>query len=330
MPSRSSRSSPASRTSLNEPTGSASLAIAIRTPPSSGLNPGNSNDWPERPGSCGSQRLFGARDRHETVTNRPQGPHGYAAELRLVTQGACQTVRRTVTETSRVTRGSCTQEREQFGNERLWRFLGYVVAGLDRAAAQVVRPRAPDLERVAVQLLHVVARRPEHEHRALNMSARTTVRVVVRAVDPEPGPVVLHHRVDDLGVADRAQVVRVVLLAHLAAVGPVPGLGIRGDHPLGRLFGLGEEEPVPPGRGEGRVGARERLADRHGVEDGQSGHRARMVERAAERDVRAAVVPHDGEALVPERPHHATQSRAIARFEYGPWSSVVGGLDDSP
>ena len=51
----------------------------------------------------------------------------------------------------------------------------------------------------------------------------------------------------------------------------------------------------------------------------------------AERDERAAVVPDDGEALVAERAHQRDARRAaIARFEYGAWSGVVAGLDDSP
>ena len=67
------------------------------------------------------------------------------------------------------------------------------------------------------------------------------------------------------------------------------------------------------------------------VEDGDALDRLRVVERQPVGDARAAVVAGDGEALEPEVRHDARRwSRAIARLEYGSWSSVVGGLELSP
>ena len=57
---------------------------------------------------------------------------------------------------------------------------------------------------------------------------------------------------------------------------------------------------------------------------------SRVVEREAQRDVAAPVVPDDGEALVPEAAHEGEHVAAIARFEYGAWSSVVVRLADRP
>jgi hypothetical protein len=62
---------------------------------------------------------------------------------------------------------------------------------------------------------------------------------------------------------------------------------------------------VPPAASERRVGAAQRLADRHGVEDGEPGHDVGMVHREAEGYVGASVVPRDAEAGVPEATHQA-------------------------
>ena len=117
-----------------------------------------------------------------------------------------------------------------------------------------------------------------------------------------------------------------VLLAHLLAVRPVPGLRVGGDHALGRLVRLAEEEPVPPRGGEARVAAVERLGDRHGVQHGERVDGVGMVQRGAEGDVGAAVVADDGEALVAERAHQRRRSRGPSRA----WSTArgrpVGGL----
>jgi hypothetical protein len=60
---------------------------------------------------------------------------------------------------------------------------------------------------------------------------------------------------------------------------------------------------APPGGGEARVAAIERLGDRHRVEDRECLDRVGVVERGARGDVGAAVVPDDGEPPVAERPH---------------------------
>jgi hypothetical protein len=59
------------------------------------------------------------------------------------------------------------------------RLLADVVAAVDADAAHVVGPRAPHLDRVAVELLLVVADRPGDERRAGHASPGRAVRVVV-------------------------------------------------------------------------------------------------------------------------------------------------------
>src|SRR5690348_11851454 len=58
------------------------------------------------------------------------------------------------------------EEQEKLAGELLGSLLGHVMAGVDRDAAHVGRPVAPDRDHVAVQLLHVVERRPPDQHRA--------------------------------------------------------------------------------------------------------------------------------------------------------------------
>ncbi len=137
------------------------------------------------------------------------------------------------------------------------------------------------------------------------------------------------------------RVVGVVLAAHPVGVAAVPGVRVGEDGSLG-LVGLGEEEPVPPGRREGGVGTGERLADRNAVEDGQRADRVRVVQGQPGRDVAAPVVPDDGEALVPELMHqrqHVGRHRpfrvgAVVRGRRGlgrlPVAAQVGADDRVP
>src|SRR5947209_13159482 len=60
-------------------------------------------------------------------------------------------------------RGTRGEESDQGCRELVGRLLGHVVAAVDPpAAAEVRRPVRPDRPRIAVQLLHVVADRPQH------------------------------------------------------------------------------------------------------------------------------------------------------------------------
>src|SRR6185503_2613711 len=77
---------------------------------------------------------------------------------------------------------SAGQEAEQRAGELLRRLLGHVMAAVDPPAAEVGGPRAPDRERVAVEVLEVVLDRPEEERRAGDPPARGPVGLVVRAV----------------------------------------------------------------------------------------------------------------------------------------------------
>ena len=45
--------------------------------------------------------------------------------------------------------------------------LGHVVPAIDPVATQVRRPRTPHAEHVAIEILKIVLKRPEAEHRAL-------------------------------------------------------------------------------------------------------------------------------------------------------------------
>src|SRR4051794_32701339 len=116
---------------------------------------------------------------------------------------------------SSATRGSAgIEELQQDGGELLRRLFGHVVARVDADTAHVVGPVAPDRHGVAVELLHVVVDGAREQQRAGDPAAGGTVGLLVRAVDPDAGPVVLDHRVHRGGVVDRLQPVRVVLGPH--------------------------------------------------------------------------------------------------------------------
>ena len=76
-----------------------------------------------------------------------------------------------------------------------------------------------------------------------------------------------------------------------ASAGPAryQASGSAADRPF-RLVRLGEEEPVPPGGGEPRVGPGKCLADRDAVQHGEPADRLRVVHRQPEGDVAAPVV----------------------------------------
>lgn len=67
---------------------------------------------------------------------------------------------------------------------------------------------------------------------------------------------------------------------------------------------------MPPAGGEAGVAARERLADRHGVQDDEPVDGSRVIESGAKGDVGAAIVTDDGEAVVTECLH---QRDTVAR-----------------
>src|SRR6185312_5348246 len=128
------------------------------------------------------------------------------------------------------------QERRELGR----RLLGHMVTAVDGLASHVVGPVTPDGERVAVEVSHVVPSGPQEQQRAADPAARGAVRLVVLAVDAQPGAVVLHHRVHGVRVADRPQVVLVGLGAHVLGGGGVPGFRVGADEPLGWLVRLAE------------------------------------------------------------------------------------------
>lgn len=69
--------------------------------------------------------------------------------------------------------------------------LGHVVAGVDAVAGDVVCPGSPDGQRIAVEVLQVIAQGPQHEQRLLHTSARITVLAFMDSVDRQTGSVVL-------------------------------------------------------------------------------------------------------------------------------------------
>ena len=91
-------------------------------------------------------------------------------------------------------RSRSAQERQQLRRELVRRLLGHVVPAVEPAPPQVVGPGSPHRQHVAVQLRRSSPVGPQHQRRAGDAAARLPVRRIVRAVDREPGPVVLEHR----------------------------------------------------------------------------------------------------------------------------------------
>ena len=137
------------------------------------------------------------------------------------------------------------------------------------------------------------SRGPDDQGGAERAPARPAVRLVVAPVDAEPGSVVLAHRVNRAGIVERTLQVCIGVRVHPARVDRIPGIGVVGDEPFGRLRGLAEEEPVPPFARELRVGPREGLSDRNAIHHDQVGDGLRPIHCEAKRNVRAAVVSDD-------------------------------------
>src|SRR5919109_2694226 len=99
----------------------------------------------------------------------------------------------------------CSEEEEQLRERLLRRFLRKEVAAVERAPVDVVRPFAPDLDDVSIQLGELPAAAPEHEDRAGD-ALRAAVDLVQGAVVRRTGAVVLTHRMDRLRPARTAVV----------------------------------------------------------------------------------------------------------------------------
>src|SRR4051794_17979354 len=181
----------------------------------------------------------------------------------------------------------------------LRRLLGHVVPGLDpHARKRPGHPVAPDRQRIAVEVLEVVPRRPADQRRAYDAAAGGEVGLLVRAIDLDPRAVIADHRRHDLRLGHGAAPVVVVLGPHRGRVDAIPRERVAVDDRLGRLLALGEEEPVPPFTGEAGVAASEVLGDRQPVEHDEPGGVARQ--RHAEGHERAPVVPDDRVVVVHE------------------------------
>ena len=110
----------------------------------------------------------------------------------------------------------------------------------------------------------------------------------------------------------------------------VPTVGIGVDESLGRLIGLPEEPPVPPGPNEGDVEPLEVRDDREAVHHHQPGHGVRVIHRSTERNQSAAIMPDDGELIVAEVTHERDHIVPIARLEDCACSGASGGSVDWP
>jgi hypothetical protein len=188
-----------------------------------------------------------------------------------------------------------------------------VVAGVDAVAADVVRPPAPDLKRVAVELLKVVPERPQDQRRAADEVAGVPVLLLVPSVDGQAGPVVLQHGAHHGGVPCRFPPLVVVLLAHAVRVPAVPAVRVRVDDPLGNVR-LGEEEPVPPSRGELGRDARQVFGEGKTVEQCHPRDRTGVIERETQRDGASSVVSGRPEPVMAQRAHdrdHVAGDRSL-------------------
>ena len=100
-------------------------------------------------------------------------------------------------------RTSGLQEKPRQLRQRLVRrLLGQEVAARERVPAHVGGPPLPGFEHLAAP----AALAPQGEHRALDAPAGREIRRVQVEVDRRPGAIVLARRVDDLGLAEAAQV----------------------------------------------------------------------------------------------------------------------------
>src|SRR5580698_7049525 len=94
------------------------------------------------------------------------------------------------------------EEAQECRGDLVRRLFGLVMPGMDRAAAQLPgHPGPPDGLGIAVDV-QVVVGRDEQQHRALDLPACGPVGFLVSAVDPQAGPVVLAHAMDDSRVTE--------------------------------------------------------------------------------------------------------------------------------
>jgi len=181
----------------------------------------------------------------------------------------------------------------------------------------VVGPVTPDCERIAVDVLEVVAARPEQQSGASYAAACGLIGVVCGSVDTETGAIVLTHGMHRFGTANRPAIVLVVLLTHRFGLGAIPGIWVGIDDALGGFVGLGKEEPVPPASREMGVHAGQSCPDRHRIHDHQFPHTIGEVESESMGDVGAAVVASDGVRVVADLAHQRSDAGGHGPFRVG-------------
>ena len=71
---------------------------------------------------------------------------------------------------------------------------------------------------------------------------------------------------------------------------------------------------MPPGLGELRVAALQRVQDRHAIQHGQMRDSARVVERGTKRHIAAAVVTNHRKAVVTELVHQLDTVSGLGAF----------------
>ncbi len=85
---------------------------------------------------------------------------------------------------------------------------------VDPMSFYLVDPRPPDVDRVPVQLFHVVLRRPQAKGRTLHSSACHSVFEVMLPIDCQPRPIVVHHPMHDPRVVDDLKQILICLGTH--------------------------------------------------------------------------------------------------------------------
>ena len=129
--------------------------------------------------------------------------------------------------------------------------------------------------------------------------------MVVLAIDPKAGAVILAHSVDRGWIVDCLRVVFPRLFAHLLPhpVAVIPSVRVGVDNALGLCGWVAHEEPVPPLGGEPRVAPSQCFPDRNTVDHRQVRDGCGVVQCQAEGHIAATVVSCHGEPVMTESTH---------------------------
>jgi hypothetical protein len=87
------------------------------------------------------------------------------------------------------------------GRQRARPAAGAPASSAGAVQAAVAGPVSPDHERIAVEILEIVALGPQHEQRRPEAVSSSSVGFLVPPVNGKTGPVVLKHRPDHVGIS---------------------------------------------------------------------------------------------------------------------------------